>query len=60
MKGGRSAFSRPSEKMPLDGEREGPLCGGVCAVRAGGAVNKRWGVCADQRGVCVLGMVSIH
>lgn len=60
MKAGRSAFSRPSEETPRDGEREGLLFRRGRAVRAGGAAKKRWRVCADQRGVCEPETVSIH
>ncbi len=50
MKGGRSAFSRPSKKTPRDVEREGPLCrGGVLWEQVGRW--KRDGECVQIRGL---------
>lgn len=46
------AFSRPSERTPRDGEREGPLCrgggGACCESRWGGGKD---GECVQIRGV---------
>lgn len=65
VKGGRSAFSRPSEGTPQGGEREGQLRrggGGVCAVKeqVGSWKRDKECVCADQRSVGEPETVSIH